>query len=636
MKFLKRLFGKRKSSESASGVSHTAPSQSKPAADASKQDDLIRVFDAYGRELHITKKDWRDNVLLGNLEKVQNDPEQLYGMIVGAIDDGFAADTVPFAEHLQRTDPTSSRGAVLLGIVYMEVNRLDDAERTFRNFIQQHGEEGYVLTNLSKVFYRRGDFAKAEATLWRAIEVEPNQENAVTSHWAVVCERDGDEAGLAVLRRISRLPGSWRAQLWLARLALEEQQIEQALKLYEEVLKAAPRPIPRDVLMQLSGDLGNHGHLVELLKLTQPHFDITQHGIEVGNNLIKANVELGRLDHARAILDKLYALKRPDYQPTLSFWDTEIAKASVTKENALPKTPLSVEMLTIQGPIWLPDKSSATSLFPSKQANAVVVCILGASVDSGMTGEAIRQLADTNGRITRALTLFLSEQLHLRTDAVGQVIQPWILPDGFMLSGKEWESEFAIDQARGCQPPGDYIVLTHLFATSQPQTISFRLLRCIDGTLLGSGSAPVDPANLEPCFLQLADEIMASLCQQAAVDPIQTPTAYRIPRGLAFSDYQLRLEQALAVRVSAMESTSPEFLNGAREIIAGNLHLCLDEPDNVTTRILLAETLGRMKNVHPQVIEEFRDKVRTLQKEMPVPEPVHTVIQHMLTEVFAA
>ena len=137
-------------------------------------------------------------------------------------------------------------------------------------------------------------------------------------------ERGGKEAGLAALRRIAELPGSWRAQLGLARDALDRRDLPAAISLYQRALSHA-EPAPADMLMQISGDLGNQGHLPELLELVGLRFDPGKHGLEVGNNLLKAHVDLGQLDGARQILDQLYALKRPDWKETLIPW---IANAS--------------------------------------------------------------------------------------------------------------------------------------------------------------------------------------------------------------------------------------------------------------------------------------------------------------------
>src|SRR2546428_2796729 len=90
-------------------------------------------------------------------------------------------------------------------------------------------------------------------------------------------------ASICVCRRCRRLslssPSSirlrsdqWRAQLWMARHALKHRDPAGALNLYQQSLAAAPSPAPHDLLLQMSGDLGNAGHLAEILNLVLPRF----------------------------------------------------------------------------------------------------------------------------------------------------------------------------------------------------------------------------------------------------------------------------------------------------------------------------------------------------------------------------
>lgn len=153
-------------------------------------------------------------------------------MLVGALHHGFAADIIPYAEHLWRADPIPSRGAAILGIVYMDVNRLDDAERVLSDFIAAHGE--VVLTNLAKVDSRRGDNARAESILWHALEVDPNQDNGLGWYAAIQRDRGGEPSASDAFRRIAALPRSWRAQLWLARDAVQGKDFPAAEPLYME------------------------------------------------------------------------------------------------------------------------------------------------------------------------------------------------------------------------------------------------------------------------------------------------------------------------------------------------------------------------------------------------------------------
>ena len=171
----------------------------------------------------------------------RNDPDHLYDLLVGALHDGFAPNIVSYAEHFQRTDPDPARGATLLGIVYMENDRLDDAERVFNRFLATQGENGRVLTNLAKVHSRRGDDARAEAMLWRALELDPNQENGVHWYSAIHEEREGMSSSLAALRRELR-------QLWEAggaRFGWRRDALEQkGLGRRRTVLRRIARDIP--------------------------------------------------------------------------------------------------------------------------------------------------------------------------------------------------------------------------------------------------------------------------------------------------------------------------------------------------------------------------------------------------------
>jgi tetratricopeptide (TPR) repeat protein len=291
--------------------------------------NMIQVFDEVGRELFITKAEWRKNVLPGMLEAAWDAPEKLYGILVGSVEDGFTADLLDAAERLYQIDSNRARGACMYSIVLTKSHELDEAAEVLCSYIERYGEDGYVLTNLAKVYAERGDAEKAEATLWRALEIDPNQTNAVGWYGAIFRERQGETGWLEAMRRVAALPGSWNAQLWLARTALDAHDLPGALAYYEESLARAGDNVSMVLLMQMGGDLGNHGYLKELIELTEPRFMPKVHGLPVGNNLMKAHVDLGEIEAARRILEQLYVLKRPDYKATLDFWEREIAKARV-------------------------------------------------------------------------------------------------------------------------------------------------------------------------------------------------------------------------------------------------------------------------------------------------------------------
>ena len=137
------------------------------------------------------------------------------------------------------------------------------------------------MTNLAKVYSGQGEQARAERALWRALEVDPNQDNGLLWYATIHRERGGPKAELDAFRRVAALPNSWRPQLWLARHALESKDVPAALSVYNEVLNRL-KPVTADALMQISGDLGNGGLRKELIGICGPLFDAREHGLAGG------------------------------------------------------------------------------------------------------------------------------------------------------------------------------------------------------------------------------------------------------------------------------------------------------------------------------------------------------------------
>lgn len=636
MSFLRKLFGQKDTPSTAAPA--TPPPL--PPADPSQDPNLIRVHDAYGRELFITRDQWRNSVLLGNIEKAWDKPDELYQMILSALNDGFRSDVVKAAQHLYEIDPDHIRGACIWGIVLNEEGRLTEAEAVFKNHTARHGEDGVILTNLAKVYAKQGDDPKAEALLWHALELDPNQDNGMGWYEVIHRERGGEQASLEALRRIAAIHGSWRAQLWLGRAALRRRDLAGALDLYREALERV-NPVPADALMQISGDLGNTGHLVELLEITGPRFDPAIHGLQVGNNLIKAHVDLGQLDAARTILDQLYALKRPDWKPHLAYWDTEIAKARVSTTPAVKQEELQVAMLAMDGPVWLKPTSPAAELFPAKDAGPLRIAFLGSSATVPTNSQrAEHQLADTRGRLSRAIPLFLAEQIEFGASAHAQSLVPWIVngAGGFVLAGAPWSDEQAAAAARQGETKNDYVVCSHLETGIEPWTAQARLIRTIDGACLGTTEAPFSSEQPTDGLRRLTEQVLDLLAREADLTRQPSPEAYAIPGGNDFPYYLLRLEQLLATRCAAMGVSQgrESFLNGEREILDGNLQQCLAHPKSVSVRVLMAQTFWTMKLARPDILSEFKERVEMLQREQPLPEPAQSVVRRILNEAFAA
>jgi hypothetical protein len=162
-----------------------------------------------------------------------------------------------------------------------------------------------------------------------------------------------------------------------------------------------------------------------------------------------------------------------------------------------------------------------------------------------------------------------------------------------------------------------------------------RLIRTDDRQVLDQCEVTFPMAQPNDAIQQLTQRILSSLCSTAPVVRQESPKSYQVPIGARFTLYLLRLEQLLSARFAAMDGSQSSFLHGEREIIDGNLQLCVDCPDNIVTRILLARTLLSIKKVRPELIREFKVKIELLQKKKPLPQPAQEILDDLIEEVFA-
>lgn len=596
--------------------------------------NFVRVYDQYGQEVFLTRQQWQEEILPASLQANWEAPDELYTVLVNAMNDGLFVEVEPAAARLYAIDTNAVRGACVYAIVLLQLGRVDEAERVLDDYLQRFGEDGAVLTNLAKVYASRNEPEKAETTLWRAIELDPNIENGLGWYLATEFERGGEEARLRAMERVAALPNSWRVRLWLAKVAMTNQDLPRALTLYREGLSVFTGPVPTEFLYPMSGDLGLSGHLRELLDMTGPLFVPEIHGLMVGNNLIKAHVDLGELEPAGAIVNQLFAQKRPDWRETLGFWESTIGRLRQSSQSRDPQVPLEIGMLEMIGPVWKRVGGPLTEVFGDKPENAPVVTLLGGTAafvpPEGPQG---MQMADALGRLSRALPLFLAEQLEFHTAARVRTLLPRVTQGGagFVLRGAEWSDSEAMESAFEAELTPDFIVKVHLNAIAEEWVLQATVLRASDSAAVGEARATCPAGQPEVAVKALAGELIQLLAQNGLAAETPSPF-YLLPEGPALANYMIRLEQLLAVRSAITAGDEPPAIAGERDILEGTLFLALQQPQSPAVRALLASMVVAMRRIRPEIAEEFTDRLTMLQRDRPLGEPLDEIVTDMVTD----
>ena len=619
MGILDKLLGRKPvtpESRPSSEIDKPAPVAPEAPAPAAAVPAMITIVDTYGRPFQVTREQWRTKILPQNFQLNLDKPDALASMITDALRNGFIQEAIEPARHLCKTDTQPIRGAVLLGATLLQLKQFEEARIVLETACAQHGDDGTLLTNLAKAYAGLGRKADADSTLWRAIEADPNQDNGLL--WYVAIEKDlgGKDAQERGFLRVAQLPHSWRSQIWLARAALEAKDLDRALAFYREALSRMS-PIPADALKQISGDLGIHGYLEAMLTLVSPLFDVKLHGLDVGNNLIKAYIELGRTKEARAVLEQLYRQQRADWDKNLLFWDGELDKAEKRYGPVPNKPPFGLGILKLEQPIWAREALGFVSLLPSKNEDATSITFVagtGTKVIVTEDAQAVSQPSDALGRMSRAIPMYLSEQVCLRTNAKSTFLQPWMPGGGFVLLGVPWDLDFLTN----AEVKTDYAVFMHIQAIDEPWHVKFDLMRVSDRQTVSSWTHDIDPRDPSRNILEFEDRLFEELAKAVNVASSTSPIGLESPAVAWLAHFTVTMEQALAVSCATMEDVPENFLYAERSIFNSLLQLSLQMPTNARSRMLLLSSVHREITRKPDLANEYRDRLARLQKEHPL------------------
>lgn len=246
--------------------------------------------------------------------------------------------------------------------------------------------------------------------------------------------------------------GGVKARLAAARERLEARDLPAALAIYEELLATAGDRA--DVLVAVSGDLGSHGHVEQIIELVAPRYDGDRHGPATGLNLLQAYLAVRNADAAQHVLDILFALNRPELEERLHGFSNAIAELIQERHSPLDPGAVGaiaerpkVAMITISKPIWFYGlEPLAEKILPPKDGRLRRVAFGQLSVlGHANLAEAMKTPGDELARLSLSIPLWLTEAfcfapLYAPVAAVG-IVNPPAQPSHYMLFGSEWTTE---------------------------------------------------------------------------------------------------------------------------------------------------------------------------------------------------
>lgn len=602
--FMARFSGK-KTAQAPTAASPPPLPPGKSPADG----ELIKVYDGYGRELQMTRANWRDKVLLPNIQAKWDSPDALYGLILNGLKDGVVAELLGASQHLLEIDPQIERGHVTHGIVLTRMERFEQAENVFREAIDKVGETGALLTNLAKIEAQRGEQARAEATLWRALELDPNLDNGLMWWTALHREREGEEGYVNALVRVTALADSWRAPLHLARHYLQKGDVDIARSIYEEVL--AKGKYGNDALTTISGDLGNHGQVPLIVELIAPVLDLQKHDARAGLNLLQAYLQQRQLRPGEALLSKLYALNIPPFKQHLDHYAQEFQRL---KDEGYAPTPVdekALEIVTVpyERPVWMYGLRDPSWLFAKKSQSAKKVVFL--TLGFQMTGETGAQAQRENavGRLSRGLPMYLAESVYAWSDHQSVAMIPVVRGGGPALFGAADNDEQTVRSFEGA---GDFIVLGTIAEHEGRWHVICRIWSVEAGSWTAREEFSASPSELGHEVLALEQRILSAL---GGTRPTPFDAFYERPVEALIDPYLTGLGQSLILSLTANQLIAKETLWSERNLLEWWLRVALSWPGAHAPRMAYVAGIANAAEYGSPLLEEFVARTRELMKD---------------------
>lgn len=252
-----------------------------------------------------------------------------------------------------------------------------------------------------------------------------------------------------------------KPRLAAAREKIAAKDLAGALAIYEEVLAGGSGAGDRaDVLVAISGDLGSHGHLAEIIDLIAPRYDADRHGPATGLNLLQAYLALGNADAAQHVLDILFALNRPELEDRLHGFSNAIAELLAAPEPAAAPSPggapgeaPKLGLITISKPVWFYGlEPLAAQILPPKEGRlrriAFAQLALPGRAANPLAVDGATKPADELARLSRALPLWLAETFYFSPSYAPVAAIALLSAPGVESRLVDFGSEWSIDNLR--------------------------------------------------------------------------------------------------------------------------------------------------------------------------------------------
>lgn len=192
----------------------------------------------------------------------------------GRVDDRYVKRAIDQYQQITQQDPKDAESWVMLGRLYRVSNSSPDAEKAYNAALAADPNNEDAMTGLAMLYADLGDTQKAIAKLKAVTDKSPNERTLAILAEQYEQLKDYKDAAAALKKAYDMAPDNMRIARGLAQDLMYSDQLDEALKLYQEIGAEDPHDWESQVniseIYQAKHDLANARAAIEKAKKASP------------------------------------------------------------------------------------------------------------------------------------------------------------------------------------------------------------------------------------------------------------------------------------------------------------------------------------------------------------------------------
>ncbi|TKI56059.1 hypothetical protein E8L90_11630 [Brevibacillus antibioticus] len=275
--------------------------------------EFVTFTNELGQTIDMSREDYQKKIIPQNLDKYWDEKEKLRDFAMELVKGQFHEQAAVAADRLLELYGPIESALIFRAVVHMQAREFESAKKILTDCLERFPSSGTACTNLAKIFAFEGDEPKAIETLHTGLHKDPNQENGLNMFVESFVQRGIKDELKGQLEALASKEGAWRPQLQLARLALTEEDLLNAMKWYMVAIEGAKDRF--EVVMTVTGELGQAGYVYQLIQICEkfwtPDFPYPYAGFNYANALLATD----QMEKAIAILRNMQEHLPDNYKP---------------------------------------------------------------------------------------------------------------------------------------------------------------------------------------------------------------------------------------------------------------------------------------------------------------------------------